>query len=74
MLLDFAVKRMVLSVVTSALKGLNTRRTKAEHIDWMALVIQCPGISCNKQNGREEVIKPETQKDLIDYKIICNLL
>ena len=65
---------MVLSVVTSALKGLNMRLTKAEYIDWMALNIQCPESSCSKQNGREGIIKPEAQKDLNDYKILCNML
>jgi len=74
MLLDFTEKRVVFSVVTSALKGLNMKRTKAENIDWIALVIQCPGIPCEKRNGKEEIIKPETQKDLIDYKITYNML
>jgi hypothetical protein len=65
---------VVLNVVTSALKGLNMRRTKAEYIDWMALIIKRSESPCNKQNRREELIKPETQKDLNDYKILCNML
>jgi hypothetical protein len=36
----------------------------AEFVDRMALIIQCPGSPCNKQNGKEEIIKRETQKDL----------
>lgn len=50
------------------------RRTKAEYIDWMALIIKRSESPCNKQNRREELIKPETQKDLNDYKILCNML
>jgi len=38
--------------MTSALKGLNMRPTKAEYIEWMTLNIQCPESPCNKQNGK----------------------
>jgi hypothetical protein len=35
--------------------------------------IKCYGILCNKQSEREEIIKPEKQKDLIDCKILGNM-
>jgi hypothetical protein len=44
--------------------------------DLWAQGVKCEeyGIPCNELNGREEIIKPETQKYLIDYKILCNML